>query len=75
MEVEAEARREANSCLTSSQSEAGLRLTKTVGPGRAPPPHPGFEAFVEMCLQAALPPFRGAVQMVTGVFGVLFCFF
>lgn len=48
-EVEVEAGREANSCLTSSQSEAWLRLTKTAGPGRAPPPHSSFEALVEMC--------------------------
>lgn len=41
--------REVNSCLTSSQSEAGLWLTKTAGPGRAPPPHSSFEALVEMC--------------------------
>lgn len=49
MEVEVEAGREANSCLTPSQSEAWLRLTKTAGPGRAPPPHSSFETLVEMC--------------------------
>lgn len=41
--------REANSCLTSSQSEAWLWLTKTAGLGRAPLPHSSFEALVEMC--------------------------
>lgn len=43
---------EANSCLTSSQSEAWLRLTEPAGPARAPPPpppHSSFEALVEMC--------------------------
>lgn len=48
-EVAVGAGREANSCLTSSQSEAWLWLTKTAGPGRAPPPHSSFEALVEMC--------------------------